>query len=768
MDDDTRLIDIFCQFKFSIQGTRLGSNQLDFFKTYFDIVKEFIQDESPQRGDFTKVEYVYREKGQDDIVRRFPVPKIPMNTYCILCKQESNKENGFVSHTEDCKFLKNNYSIFYNKEGIKQLKEDGIIDTETCTKFTSPETGDLHLPYMYTNLSKKIIDYATNYPPNFPSALIVQKKSIPINNEKYCYTNNHSNGITSTFKLYSHLNGDVLNVPFFYEDCEKVYALEYTKKTLNEIFINEVNIQLFLSHLSSTIRFENRFKIQNIIDNYNTLYTEEEQRYGIAHKIKEGAVEIKIKNIQIPLAAEFAKKIVCKYIIRPSGIVQCYFTAKEQIKIENKEQLVFILSKLQKITTDFILNKITQQDFTEPKGTKKPIYYTGGVPNLLKEYKGQKLSKSVDCKNNPSRPFSFTMGEPFMKDYVLMQEGKKHKKGIQVDLYEPCCEKINPKSIKKLIKWKLTKNNCDLNIKLFDLDTPQSKLKKLVDSVETVGEVNKMQLYDCIRRLTELLCEDKKSNKEEDKPYCKLFRRTMQGFPNQLYNNDSKEKNAFISIENPENILGKEFKPDAITFIPGTDPPEQESRRQIGLMEIVNKYNEKDTKTVFLDLIQCYINKLKQQSLDPIDSAQFYFKIKKITVPKTYIRLYNLSEDPDEKTPFKFNENEDVDLKQKDDPNVLNIDTETYKQIKDNKIYKFVVNYMYNKKGNRKIFPLRESKAQEKKNGKQPKLSIITDEPIELDELIEEFGDIHTINELQKQEWDTIWEQLYANKRSDN
>ena len=109
-------------------------------------------------------------------------------------------------------------------------------------------------------------------------------------------------------------------------------------------------------------------------------------------------------------------------------------------------------------------------------------------------------------------------------------------------------------------------------------------------------EVNKMQLYDCISRLTELLCEDKKINKEDDKPYCKLFRRTMYGFPNKLHKNDSIEKNKFIPIEKPENILGKEFKPDAITFIPGTEPPEQESRRQIGLMEIVNKYNEKHTK----------------------------------------------------------------------------------------------------------------------------------------------------------------------------
>ena len=431
MDDDTntkRLIDIFCQFKFSIQEIPLESNnKLEFFKTYYNIVKKLIQNKSTPLGDFTKVEYVYREQGQDDIVQRFPVPKIPMNTYCILCKQQRIKKNVSVSHTENCKFLKNNYSIFYNKEGIKELKKDGIIDTETCKKFTSDETG-LNLPYMYTNLSKKIIDYATNYPPNFPSALIVQKKSIPINNEEYCYTNNHSNGITSTFKLYSHLNGDVLNVPFFYEDCKKVYALEYTKNTLNEIFTNEVNIQLFLSHLSSTIRFENRFKIQDIFDNYNTLYTEEQLRYGIEYKIKEGAVEIKIKYIQLPLAAQFAKKIVCKYIIRPSGIVQCYFTAKEQIKIENNEQLVFILSKLQKITTDFILKKITQQRFTEPKGTKKTIYYTGGVPTLLTKYEGKPLSKSVDCQNNPSRPFSFTMGEPFMKDYVLMQEGKINKK----------------------------------------------------------------------------------------------------------------------------------------------------------------------------------------------------------------------------------------------------------------------------------------------------------------------------------------------------
>ena len=257
MDDDTntkRLIDIFCQFKFSIQGTprertpRESNNKLEFFNTYYNIVKKKIQNKSTHLGDFTKVEYVYREQGQDDIVKRFPVPKIPMNTYCILCEQQRIKKNDYVSHTEECKFLKNNYSIFYNKEGIKQLKKDGKIDTETCKKFTSDETG-LNLPYMYTNLSKKIIDYATNYPPNFPSALIVQNKSIPINNEEYCYTNNHSNGITSTFKLYSRLNGDVLNVPFFYEDCKKVYALEYTLNTLNEIFTNKVNIQLFLSHL---------------------------------------------------------------------------------------------------------------------------------------------------------------------------------------------------------------------------------------------------------------------------------------------------------------------------------------------------------------------------------------------------------------------------------------------------------------------------------------------------------------------------------------
>ena len=129
--------------------------------------------------------------------------------------------------------------------------------------------------------------------------------------------------------------------------------------------------------------------------------------------------------------------------------------------------------------------------------------------------------------------------------------------------------------------------------------------------------------------------------------------------------------------------------------------------------------------------------------------------------------MYNLSEESDEETPFNFNENEDVDLKQKDVPNLLKIDTEIYKQIENNKIYKFVVNYMYNKQGN-KIFPLRQAETQDKKNGKQPKLSIIADEPIELDELIEEFGDINTINELQKQEWDTIWEQLYAEKRSDN
>lgn len=748
---DHRLIDTFCQFKFTINNVvHESGTDLDFFYKYYNIVKEFINDNST---DFTKVQFAISEK-----IMRYPIPGIPLNTYCIHCGKISDDQ--IVLHKEDCNYLKDNYSAFYTKKGIEELKSDGIIDDDTLKKFTSRR--GVKLPYMYNNMSRKIINYDVGYTRIFSNQLFIQRKTIPIKNSEYCYTNKHRNGVTTTFHIFPTLdktNNYVMNVPFYYEDCKRVYALEYIDNTLKEIFGGNIIVNQYLSNLSSTIRFGVRFNIQAI----------EEDKIFVNVSVEGGALTTTIK---LNLDNMGINNVECKFIIRPSGILQCLYTFKEPYYVENETYIKKLLNgNLQQIVKELVCDKILIDKYTLTKEQdKKRTYEKSDDDNLIQRLNGKKVSQTLSCKHYKPKPFSFTLGMPFMNDYAIQQEGKVNvsnlKKGLR--LYEPCCGKLelNP-AHKKLFQWKYTEeDNCELNINFIDNDTPDSKLKKLFESSEKVNEdkekelgiVNQDKLLDCINRLTKLLCKDPKGTttfvdgRTKDMEYCKLFRRTMYGFPNEIHANDTADNNG-VQYNN---------KHDAITCIPGTDT--QESRQLTGLLEI-------NDRKKLLNIVRCYWDYLQKLSSDPIDSAYFYFRVKKgkgkeklKTGPgkKTYfIFLYELSDSEDNLNKFDYNECETN--RKYDEKNALIVSKYEYNQIKDGKIYKFTAKYAWKVQENKKIFPKNIGASQQE----LPKLNIISNQTFDLEDALKRPDelDIVTVNEIQKKEWDRIWGLLYSKKR---
>ena len=380
----------------------------------------------------------------------------------------------------------------------------------------------------------------------------------------------------------------------------------------------------------------------------------------------------------------------------------------------------------------------------------------------------------MKCKFRP-KPFSFTLGAPYSSNYTILQEGKISDTNLNnngLRLYEPCCGKLELDSAHdNLFNWKyIEEKNCELNINFIDYDTPQSKLNKLFKSFEDeepMDDVNQDELVGCISRLTEsFLCKDPKGRKtfedgrKEDKVYCKLFRRTMYGFPNKKYPNDYPENNNF----NPQNLN------DAITCIPDTDI--QETRQLIGLIDLL----EKNDQEKLLNIVECYIDYLHKLSLDPIDSAYFYFRVKRKEIKKgpgrkTYvIYLYELSDSENlmNQTPFNYNEHEETPKFA--DRNALTISKYEYNQIKDGKIYKFTINYAWQLKEDKKIFPLpirMKGTSTLSPQDELPKLNIVSNQTFDLDTALKrpEELDIATVNEIQKEEWKRLWDLLYTKER---
>ena len=760
---DPRLIDIFCQFKFAVENhPQETTTPLEFFQKYYDIIKALINDET----NFTKVEF-----SSGETTMRYPIEKVLPNTFCIRCGRKSEGETETVYHEETCPYLKDNYSLFYTDKGIDQLKKNGIITNETLKKFKT-KTGRVLLPYMYNNMSRKVIHYGSNYKPNFPNVLFVQRKTIPIVNTNYCYHSNHKNGITTTFNIYPQLNetkNSVLNVPLYREDCETIYALEYIDDSLKYIFGPEIRIHKYLNNLFSTIRFGVRFNIEAIVEDLQTLFSSERQ-FGFNYELKEGAIFLIFEKIPISLNKNYEVK--CKFIIRPSGIIQCFFTFTTPILTEHINDLISIhTGNLQHITNNLIYNKIViNNKYTLTKEQDKRRKYNVSAPdNLIETFNGRPVNQSVKCKFRP-KPFSFTLGVPYMNNYTILQEGKisdtNLKKGLR--LYEPCCGKLELDSAHdNLFNWKyVEEKNCELNINFTDVDTPQSKLNKLFESFkDEENDVNPNELVDCITRLTELfLCKDPKGRKtfedgrKEDKVYCKLFRRTMYGFPNNKYPNDYPENNNF----NPQN------QNDAITCIPGTDI--QETRQLIGLIDLL----ERNDKESLLSIVKCYIDYLHKLSLDPIDSAYFYFRVKRKKLEKgpgrkSYvIYLYELSDSENELTPFNYNEDEETPKFAA--RNALTISKYEYNQIKDGEIYKFTINYAWKLKEDKKIFPLpirMKGTSTLSPQDELPKLNIVSNQTFDLDTALKRPDelDIATVNEIQKEEWKRLWDLLYTKER---
>lgn len=749
---DPRLIDIFCQFKFTVENSpQETTTSLEFFQKYYDKIKPLINNKT----NFTKVEF-----SSGETTKRYPIAKILPNTFCILCNRISEGEGEIIYHDETCRYLKDNYSLFYTKNGIDQLKKNGIITNDTLKKFKTKRGGVL-LPYMYNNMSRKVIHYNSNYKPNFPNVLFVQRKTIPIGNKNYCYHSNHKNGITTTFNIYPQLNekkNSVLNVPLYREDCETIYALDYIDESLKYIFGPEIRVQKYLSNLFSTIRFGVRFNIEAIVEN------EIFEKNLIS--IDEGALTFEIflnlDNVGI-------NNVKCKFIIRPSGIIQSFFTFKEPFYVSDENMIIKVLNgNLQLIAKELIYDKILNDKYTLTKEQDKRRKYNVSAPdNLIETFNGIPVNPTVKCKFRP-KPFSFTLGAPYMKNYTILQEGKisdtNLKNGLR--LYEPCCGTLELDSAhENLFNWKYTEeNNCELNIKFIDADTPQSKLEKLLKSFKK-EDVNPNELVDCISRLTELfLCKDPKGRKtfedgrKEDKVYCKLFRRTMYGFPNNKYPNDYPENNNF----NPQNLN------DAITCIPGTDI--QETRQLTGLIDLL----ESNDKKSLLSIVECYIDYLHKLSLDPIDSAYFYFRVKKGKLKKGsgrkahFIYLYELSDSENDLTPFNYNEHEETPKFV--DRNALTISKYEYNQIKDGEIYKFTINYAWQLKNDKKIFPLpirMKGTSTSSAQDELPKLNIISNQTFDLDTTLKRPDelDIATVNEIQKEEWKRLWDLLYTKER---
>lgn len=705
-DDDTKMDNIF--------------NLYDNFKIDVSMDNDYtkiIQESDSLIGKFFSKSVSYQNFSKSEAKTKHMPPLGPIHEHCqcIICGNV-----GPQYHKEDCigpydleKVV--GYGMnFYSKKIAVTLSQE----------FIDEYYGQIFYKDIYPNRGIQKIESEIIKSSNFNNVFQV----------KYCMKNSSGEGIVIPVKVTPTYGMTIRNVPYV-EDCnfDKLSRMLYSN---------------IITSYDSSIKYDNKTSwVTNINASFNlvdeTKQIDLDKLFGvIVKKYQNSFSDLINSSLKGFISFKYYSNddiLKNQVIIRRGGSVTVFISYNNKEHIEGKNHITNVLiNESCKYIYGILVDNIGDKIIT--KQQKKGILQDQKVMNMSIPYdlekdgsikyktniksakfppqpsgcqnKGLTDHKSVTKANiRRPHPFSFSQGNPPCGGMVIRGEGVKSTGvkllGGRLNLVEPCSEQIVGKeSTKTVIKNVRYSNDTDIitdsQYKSMMEYQPEGKMENLLNNID-----------DYITNTT--------STKS------KVFRRTMLGFPNDIYPEDSAlfnniEKGIEIVPNLPPGIKIKDSKVsdtksitqddiNSAVYKPGTQLANyggdntfiRDSRCHRGLIHLFDdRYRDSLLRCIFKKLDNSYIESDftidNNTSPDIIyRNAIVYFNvIKDKDCPKNTIILEDFNNDSIKLIDIKL---DGVEKK------CLFVPAKSYSKINEDGIYMFRLNYYIDFDGSYNLIP---------------------------------------------------------------
>lgn len=703
IDDETKMGNIFKLYdKFKIDV----SMNNDYTK--------IIQESESLIGKFFSKSVSYQNFSKNEANTKHMPPLGPIHEHCqcIICGNV-----GPQYHKEDCigpyDFEKVvGYGMnFYSKKIAVTLSQE----------FIDEKYGEIFYKDIYPNRGIQKIESEIIKSSNFNNVFQV----------KYCMKNSEGEGIVIPVKVTPTYGMTIRNVPYV-KDCDF--------KKLSHMLYSEI-----IKSYDSSIEYDNKNSwITNMNASFNLVdETKQIDLDKLFISIKEKYQPNDLVNSSLKGFISFKYNsddgILKKQVIIRRGGSVTVFISYRKTKIEDKTHITYNSIKEECGTVYNIIKDIIGDKIVE-KQQKKGILQDQKVMNMSIPYDslgGNEIKYKTNIKTakfppQPSgcqnkglsdhtsttkanirrpHPFSFSQGRPPCGGMVIRGEGVKSTGvkllGGRLNLVEPCSEQISGKeSGKNIIK----------NVK-YSNDT----------DIITESQFDSMIEYKPCNNMEVLLqnIDDYITNTTSTK--SKIFRRTMLGFPNNIYPEDSAlfnniEQGVEIvpdlppggkitdsKVVNTKSVVQDDI--NSAVYIPGTQLANyggnntfiRDSRCHRGLIHLFDeKYREALLRCIFNRLDNSYIE--SEFTIDNNTSSDIIYRnaivyfhvIKDKDCPKNTVILKDFNN-----SSIKL-----IDIKLDGVPKkCLFVPAKSYSKINDNGIYMFRLNYYVDFDGIYRLIP---------------------------------------------------------------